>query len=202
MRSPPTSDCRSPSVLRSRIIRCPSNSPSAKSFPVSASSHRSPIRRSAGRCEMFRQPRRRPMKKQRFRRVILLGGSVLALGASGCSTLGGSAAEVGLAGAGGAIGYEASDHRIGGAAAGAAAGYIAAKFARQEVKRGEDDAEKRGYDRAMNQAVKQQYWIIQNQQRGAKTETPTRTLLPVVIPESNSDGVIRTASVAYVPTGS
>ncbi len=141
------------------------------------------------------------MKKQRFEGALILAACVAVLGLSGCGTLGGPVAEVGLAGAGGALGYEVSDHRVGGAAAGAAAGYVAAKVARGEVKRVEDDAEKRGYDRAMNQAVKQQYWIIQNQQRGPKTETPTHTMLPVVIPESNVDGVIRNASVAYVPSG-
>ena len=127
------------------------------------------------------------------------GGLALVLGATGCAHLGGPAAELGLAGVGGAIGYEASDHKVGGTAAGAAAGYLAAKVARHEVKRVEAEAEKRGYDRAMNQAVKQQYWIIQNQQRAAKADTSTRTMLPVVIPETNSNGVIRTASVAYVP---
>lgn len=129
----------------------------------------------------------------------VIAGSVLLLATSGCANLGGPAAEFGLAGMGGAIGYEAADHKVGGAAAGAAVGYLAAKAARHEVKRVEDEAEKRGYDRAMNQAVKQQYWIIQNQQRGSKAATPTRTMLPVVIPESNTDGVIRTASIAYVP---
>jgi hypothetical protein len=139
------------------------------------------------------------MKKRWFEMVLVAGSSAVALSLTGCGTLGGPVAEVGLAGAGGALGYEVSDHRVGGAAVGAAAGYLAAKVARTEVKRVEDDAEKRGYDRALNQAVKQQYWIIQNQQRGSKSETPTRTMLPVVIPESNVDGVIRNASVAYVP---
>lgn len=140
------------------------------------------------------------MKKQSYRIARVVGAGVLALGVTGCGTLGGPAAEIGLMGAGGALGYEVSDQRVGGAAAGAAAGYLAAKLARHEVKRVEDDAEKRGYDRAMNQAVKQQYWIIQNQQRSTKPQT-TRAMLPVVIPESNNDGVIRNASIAYVPSG-
>ena len=139
------------------------------------------------------------MKEQRFSAAALCLGAMLGL--TGCATLGGSAAEVGLAGLGGAVGYEVSDHKIGGAAAGAAAGYLGAKIARSEIKRGETEAEKRGYDRAMNQAVKQQYWIIQNQQKSAKTQVRTATMVPVVIPESNSNGVIRNESVAFVPVG-
>lgn len=139
------------------------------------------------------------MNRRRFSVILLSGGAALLLSTSGCGTLGGSAAEVGLAGLGGAVGYEASDEKVGGAAAGAAVGYAAAKIARHEVKRGETEAEKRGYDRAMNQAVKQQYWIIQNQQRGTKTQVRTAAIVPVVIPESNVDGVIRNESVAYVP---
>jgi hypothetical protein len=133
--------------------------------------------------------------------MLVLSAGAAVTGLAGCNSLGNGAAEVGLAGAGGAIGYEASDHRVGGAAAGAAVGYLAAKVARHEVQRGADEAEKRGYDRAMNQAVKQQYWIIQNQQRGKKTGAATQAMYPVVIPESNTDGVIRNASIAYVPVG-
>ncbi len=141
------------------------------------------------------------MKKQRFSGAVIVCASVIAFGTTGCGTLGGGAAEVGLAGAGGALGYEVSDHKVGGAAIGAAAGYLAAKVARREINRGETEAEKRGYDRAMNQAVKQQYWIIQNQQRGGKPEVRTATMVPVVIPESNTNGVIRNESVAFVPVG-
>ncbi len=141
------------------------------------------------------------MKKQRCSGAVIFCASVMMLGTAGCGTLGGGAAEVGLAGAGGALGYEVSDHKVGGAAIGAAAGYLAAKVARREINRGETEAEKRGYDRAMNQAVKQQYWIIQNQQRGGKPEVKTATMVPVVIPESNTNGVIRNESVAFVPVG-
>jgi flavin-dependent dehydrogenase len=141
------------------------------------------------------------MKKQQFSGAVIACALVIMLGTAGCGTLGGGAAEVGLAGVGGALGYEVSDHKIGGAAAGAAAGYLAAKVARREVNRAETEAEKRGYERAMNQAVKQQYWIIQNQQRTDKPAVKTATMVPVVIPESNTNGVIRNESVAFVPVG-
>jgi hypothetical protein len=39
--------------------------------------------------------------------------------------------------------------------------------------RPEPDAEARAYERGYRQAVKEQYWIIQNQQRG--TPPPTQT---------------------------
>ncbi|PTY02030.1 hypothetical protein DB347_25060 [Opitutaceae bacterium EW11] len=106
--------------------------------------------------------------------------------------------EIAGTGTGGAVGYEVSDHKIGGAAAGAAVGFLATKVAERGVQHAENDAEKRGYDRAMNQAVKQQYWIIQEQQRAAKTETRP-TMMPVVVPESTQDGVIRKESIAFVP---
>jgi hypothetical protein len=141
------------------------------------------------------------MKKQRCDVALVLAGGALIFGSVGCACLGGSATEVGLAGVGGAVGYEVADHKMDGAAIGAAAGYVAGKVARREVKRGEDDAEKRGYDRAMNQAVKQQYWIIQNQQRTDKTAVRNTSMVPVVIPEANVNGVIRTESVAFVPVG-
>ena len=138
------------------------------------------------------------MKKLQFNGSMISALIALA-GASGCASLPGGMAEVGLAGLGGAVGYEVSDHKVGGAAAGAAAGYLGAKVAGNAVKKGEAEAEKRGYDRAMNQAVKQQYWIIQNQQKSAKTQVRTATMVPVAIPESNTNGVIRNESIAYVP---
>ena len=51
----------------------------------------------------------------------------------------------------------------------------------------------------MNQAVKQQYWIIQNQQKSLATE-PERDarLVPVVIPEIKINGVIIAAHVEYL----
>jgi len=138
------------------------------------------------------------MKKQSFRRsgvvaAVLIASCLVA----GCSTVGGTAADLGLAGAGGVVGYEVSDHRIGGAAAGAAAGLLASKVVQSEVQSSVQEAEQRGYDRAMNQAVKQQYWIIQNQQRQQADAADAR-LVPVVIPETEINGVIQKAHIEYV----
>ena len=111
---------------------------------------------------------------------------------SGCGTMRQSATDVVLTGAGGYIGYEASGDKIGGAAIGAGAGYIASKFLLNETDKAILEAEQRGYDRAMNQAVKQQYWIIQNRQRGDAAIASTEPrYVNVSIPETvTADGVI------------
>ena len=61
------------------------------------------------------------------------------------------------------------------------------------------EAEQRGYDRAMNQSVKQQYWILQNQQRAqeARAEKSAR-LVPVELPETTVNGVIIKPTVEYI----
>jgi uncharacterized protein YceK len=51
---------------------------------------------------------------------------------------------------------------------------LALFFAGCATSRREADAEARGYERGYRQATKEQYWIIQNQQRGA----PPATTMP------------------------
>lgn len=136
------------------------------------------------------------MKKSRSEVLILLA---LSLVLAGCSTgAGGVASDVGLAGAGGVLGYKLSDGNAGVAAAGAAAGYVVSKVAQSEYKSAAQKAEKAGYDRAMNQAVKQQYWIMQNQQKSLPVDDERPRLVPVVMPETNINGVIQKAHVEYL----
>ena len=136
------------------------------------------------------------MKKLRCEIPILL---LLPLALAGCGTgAGGVASDVGLAGAGGVLGYKLSDGNAGVAAAGAAAGYVASKVAQSEFKSAAQKAEKAGYDRAMNQAVKQQYWIMQNQQKSLPVDDARPRLVPVVMPETNINGVIQKAHVEYL----
>lgn len=136
------------------------------------------------------------MKKWRCEMFLLL---LLPLVLAGCSTgAGGVASDAGLAGAGGVLGYKLSDGNVGTAAAGAAAGYVVSKVAQSEYKSAAQKAEKAGYDRAMNQAVKQQYWIMQNQQKSLPVDDQRPRLVPVVIPETNINGVIQKAHVEYL----
>lgn len=126
-----------------------------------------------------------------------LAASAFAL--TGCGTVGGPVADLGLAGAGGVAGYHLAGEKVGGAAVGAALGYLGSRVAQSEIHRSETEAEQRGYDRAMNQAVKQQYWAIQNQQR-TRTESSENEakLVPVVIPETTINGVLVQAHVEYL----
>ncbi|MFH1498108.1 MAG: hypothetical protein ABII82_09820 [Verrucomicrobiota bacterium] len=138
-------------------------------------------------------------KNNRRRLGVASALALVAASLSGCSTAGGMASDIGLAGAGGALAYELADGDIGVTAAGAAGGYLVSQVAQAQVKKAIKNAEQRGYDRAMNQAVKQQYWIIQNQQRSYedRRESSAR-LVPVELPETTLNGVIRNPSVEYV----
>ncbi len=137
--------------------------------------------------------------RNRLKPVLALIAALAVLLLAGCGTVGSAAADLGLAGAGGVIGYQVSDQKAVGAAAGAALGYVASRAAQSEIQREISDAEKRGFERAMNQAVKQQYWVIQNQQRSrAPVEGRNPRLEPLVIPETKINGVIQNAHVEYL----
>ena len=131
--------------------------------------------------------------------ALLVALAICAAIFTGCGSVGSAASDLGLGAAGGVAGYQLSGKKLGGAAAGAAVGYLDSKVAQSEVQKSQAEAEQRGYDRALNQAVKQQYWIIQNQQRSRETPPETEARLePVVIPETRINGVLRTAHVEYL----
>jgi hypothetical protein len=140
------------------------------------------------------------MKKRRYKQIALMCALLVGVaGLTGCGTVGGTAADFGLAGAGGVAGYEVSGQKIGGAAAGAAVGYLASKVAQTEVQKKLTEAEQRGFDRALNQAVKQQYWIIQEQQRSReKIDERDSRLVPVVLPETKINGVVQKTHVEFL----
>ena len=125
---------------------------------------------------------------------IALSAAIFSCVFSGCTTVGRSVSDVGLAGLGGVAGYELSGGKIGGAAVGAVAGYAASKIVQTEVQSEIEKAKKEGYERAMNQAVKQQYWIIQNQQHAS--DSPK--YVPVQIPAQKIDGVVTNPTIHYI----
>jgi hypothetical protein len=124
--------------------------------------------------------------------TALLSALVICTLFSGCGTLREPATDVLLTGAGATIGYEASGQKIGGAAIGAGVGYIASKITNSQMNAALTDAEQQGYNRAMTQAVKQQYWIIQAQQRRENsTEESDARYITVTLPETVlSDGTV------------
>lgn len=136
-------------------------------------------------------------RSKNLRDGFAVGAGLAVLTLTGCSTVGRSAADLALAGAGGVAGYHLSDGKVGGAAAGAALGYAGSRIAQSTVQRQTAEAEKRGYDRAMNQAVKQQYWLMQAQQR-ERAEAPDPQLAPIVVPETKMNGVVYNAHVEYL----
>ena len=138
------------------------------------------------------------MKRSQFKILLLCA---LASVFSGCasSEFNKSATDVALTGTGGVLGYKLSNGSPGMTAAGAAAGYLVSKVAQSSMQKSLIEAEKSGYDRAMNQAVKQQYWVIQNQQKSLKPESDHENrLTPVVVPESKINGIIIKAHVEYL----
>jgi hypothetical protein len=120
---------------------------------------------------------------------------------AGCTTaeIGRSVSDVGLSGAGGVIGYKVSNGDPAATAGGALAGYLVSKTVQSSQDRSLKDAEKASYERALNQAVKQQYWIIQNQQKSLSSDgARDPRLVPVVIPESKINGVTIKAHVEFL----
>lgn len=120
---------------------------------------------------------------------------------AGCATTeaGKAAADIALAGTGAVVGYQVSDGKTGPMAAGAAAGYLVSKTVQGAHARSLREAEKAGYERAMNQAVKQQYWIIQNGQKALPADNVSEPrLVPVLVPESRINGVIVKEHLEYL----
>ena len=56
---------------------------------------------------------------------------------------------------------------------------------------------KAGYDLGRSDAVKQQYWVVQNLQNQPKTPQPKVTDLPITIPGETTNGV---TTVAHTET--
>ena len=138
------------------------------------------------------------MKKWPCKLLPLLAFPVLF---AGCTTagIGKSVSDIGLSGAGGVIGYKVSNGDPAATAGGALAGYMVSKTVQSSQDRSLNDAEKAGYERALNQAVKQQYWIIQNQQKSLSPDgARDPRLVPVVIPETKINGVTIKAHVEFL----
>ena len=126
-------------------------------------------------------------------------GAILLTGCSSGQT-GKNAAVIGGSALGAAIGHEASDGNVAWTVGGAAAGALTAISANAIADNNERLAYRNGYEAALNQAAKQQYWIIQNRQKEDQfsDQSGTETFIPVVIPEQEINGEIQNERIIYV----
>lgn len=121
---------------------------------------------------------------------------------SGCanSDVGKSATVIGGSALGAYTAYEASDGDPAWTTGGAALGAVAALGANAFAEENERIAYRSGYEAALNQSVKQQYWIIQNRQMQDTygEQTDNETFVPIVIPEQEINGEIRDERIIYL----
>ena len=103
-------------------------------------------------------------------------------------------------GAGGAaLAHELSDGNVAITAAGAAGGVLLSEGLHYASKKQSERAYVNGYEKGRSDAVKQQYWILVNQQkaRAGQTESNVR-LYEIPVPEQKIDGVILKPTTKYL----
>ena len=116
---------------------------------------------------------------------------------------GGDSRKIYDAGAGAVGGYLANELSNGDpllTAAGAGAGVLVSEIAHSSAEKNAKKQYNRGYDRGRSDAVKQQYWIMQNAKKdqGNEQESMT-TLIEVNRPAREENGVKYNASTEYIP---
>jgi hypothetical protein len=132
----------------------------------------------------------------KIRLLIPLGLAVALM--TGCSTTRPiSAVAMGAGGA--ALASELSDGDPAITAAGAAGGVLLSEGIHYASKKQADRAYANGYEKGRSDAVKQQYWILVNQQKLKPWETGDNVrLYEIPIPEQKIDGVILKPTTKYL----
>lgn len=117
---------------------------------------------------------------------------------TGCSTTRPiSAVAMGAGGA--ALASELSDGDPALTAAGAAGGVLLSEGLHYASKKQADRAYANGYEKGRSDAVKQQYWILVNQQKSKTGEGGNNVrLYEIPIPEQKIDGVILKPTTRYL----
>ncbi len=144
-----------------------------------------------------------PQFKFPGRRILLPASTLLiAVSLSGCasSKAGKNATVIGGSALGAVVAHEASDGNAAWTTGGAAVGALTAMGANALAEENEQKAYREGYEAALNQSVKQQYWITQNRQKedSYASETEPESFVPIKIPEQEIHGEIRNARIIYL----
>ncbi len=106
--------------------------------------------------------------------------------------------DAGAAAAGGVIANKLSDGDPLMTGVGAAGGVAVSEIAQTlSAKQGQTQYTN-GYQQGRSDAVKQQYWIVQNQQKQSKTPPPQTSYLPITVPGATTNGVTTLPRTEYI----
>jgi hypothetical protein len=83
-------------------------------------------------------------------------------------------------------------------AAGAAGGVLVSEGLHYASKKQSEKAYANGYEKGRSDAVKQQYWVLVNQQKAKAEEQNNVRLYEIPIPEQKIDGVILKPTTKYL----
>lgn len=116
----------------------------------------------------------------------------LALALAGCAGTTRVVTDTLAAAVGGATGNALSKGNPLITAAGAAGGVLVGEIVNHAAERGGERARNEGYEQGRSDAVKQQYWVLVNQQRAeaGEGETENVSLFEIPVPERTVDGAI------------
>lgn len=106
--------------------------------------------------------------------------------------------DMGAAAGGGALASELSNGDPAITAAGAAGGVLLSEGLQYASAQHAKKAELAGYEKGRSDAVKQQYWILVNQQKEKGEEEKNVRYYEVPVPEQKVDGVILNPTTKYL----
>ena len=119
--------------------------------------------------------------------VILAATSLLLTGCAATRPL----SDVAMGAGGAAIAHELSDGNVAITAAGAAGGVLVSEGIHYLSQKQADKAYQTGYEKGRSDAVKQQYWILVNQQKTqADQDAGNVRYYEIPVPEQTIDGAI------------
>jgi len=116
---------------------------------------------------------------------------------AGCSLMR-PVSDVALGAGGGAVASELSHGNVGLTAAGAAGGVLLSEGGFYLANLQATNAYTAGYEKGRSDAVKQQYWILVNQQHQRNSSLDNVSLYSIPVPEQTIDGVILNPTTKYL----
>lgn len=133
-----------------------------------------------------------------MKHLFLISLAVAALFVTGCATTR-PISDVAMGAGGAALANELSDGNPVITAAGAAGGVLLSEGLHYASKKQADRAYTNGYEKGRSDAVKQQYWVLVNQQKGKADDADANVrLYEIPVPEQRIDGVILKPTTKYL----